>query len=391
MSRYWMSAVLLAAAISYTGYWRAEEPHPPETALFVSGADGYHTYRIPSLIVTKAGTVLAFCEGRKQSLADSGDIDLLVKRSDDGGSTWSGQQIVWDDGPNTCGNPCPVIDRRNGRIVLLSTWNRGDDHGHDLHRGAGKDTRRVFVLTSDDDGRTWSKPRQITAEVKEEDWWWYATGPGVGIQLRQEPHAGRLVIPSDHTSAKDNMSSHVIYSDDGGETWRRSTPIGPGCNESQVVELADGTLLMNMRTQSFTGRERTGYRAISFSRDGGETWSAPVPDKHLGDPQVQASLIRYSLASGGTRNRLLFCNPSPPIRRKPGKRVNLTVRLSYDEGKTWPVARVIHAGPSAYSCLTRLPDGEIGLLYEGGDKNAYENLLYTHFSLDWLTRGAGSR
>ena len=360
------------------------KPFLRQTDLFVSGEEGYHTYRIPSLITTRAGTVLAFCEGRKEGRGDSGNIDLLVKRSEDGGRTWSAQQVVWDDGANTCGNPCPVVDERTGRIVLLATWNRGGDQGRDLHRGTAKGTRRVFVLTSDDDGRSWSRPREVTAAAKAPDWWWYATGPGVSIQLRRGPHAGRLVAPCNHTSKADGFAAHAIYSDDGGRTWRRSNSIKPACNESQVVELADGRLMMNMRSQSFTNEERTGYRAIAFSRDGGATWSAPEFDRHLGDPQVQASLIRYSLASEEGRNRLLFSNPSPPIRRERGQRVDLTVRLSYDEGRSWPVAKVIHEGSAAYSDLVALPDGTIGCLYE---RDNYGKITFARLTLEWLTDG----
>jgi len=374
-------AIVALAAIAF-----AAGGEPESKPLYVSGEDGYHTYRIPSLITTKAGSLLAFAEGRKSSSSDSGDIDMLVKRSTDGGRTWSEQSAVWDDGDNTCGNACPVIDQRTGRIVLLTTWNRGEDGGKDLHAGTGKGTRRVFVLTSDDDGQSWSEPREITSSAKADDWWWYATGPGVGIQLRRGPHAGRLVIPANHSSAADGYAAHTIYSDDGGESWKRSGPIAPACNESQVVELADGRLMMNMRSQSFTNEERTGYRSIAFSSDGGASWSASEFDKHLGDPAVQASLLRYSWPDEG-KDRLLFSNPSPPIRPERGKRIDLTVRSSPDGGETWPWAKLIHAGPAAYSSLTRLPDGSIGLLYEGGVESARETLTFARFSLEWLESG----
>ena len=367
------------------------------SVLFRSGRDGYHTYRIPSLLATPRGTLLAFCEGRKTGRGDSGDLDILVKRSDDGGASWSGQEIVWDDEQNTCGNPCPVIDGRTGRIWLLLTWNLGSDHGGDLHAGTAKDTRRVFKCCSDDDGRTWSKPVEITAETKDPSWWWYATGPGVGIQLKHGPHKGRLVVPCDHTAADYFFGSHAIYSDDGGGTWRRSQAAQPTCNESQVVELADGTLMLNMRSQDAHGsvtlktRPRNGYRSIALSRDGGQTWTAPEFDKQLGDPVCQASFLRYSLAAEEDCDRLLFSNPNPPISPKRGTRIRMTVRASYDEGKTWPVAKLVHAGPSAYSCLARLPDGRIGLLFEAGDQGASETITFARFTLGWLTDGPDRR
>ena len=357
--------------------------------VFSAGAGGYHTFRIPALLPTISGVLLAFCEGRRMGRGDSGAIDLVLKRSTDSGKTWSGLRVVWSDGPNTCGNPCPVVDIRTGRILLPMTWNPGEDHGRELHLGTGKGTRRVFLAYSDDDGKTWSSVREITAQTKRQDWWWYATGPGGAIQIRNGEHSGRIVVPANHTSARDGYAAHSILSDDGGKNWRASSVIAPACNESQVVELTDGRLMMNSRSQSFTNEERTGYRAIAFSSDGGETWTVPEPDAHLGDPQVQASLIRYSWPGDGARGRLLFSNPAPPVSRERGKRVRMTVRSSLDDGQTWPVQRLIHEGPAAYSCLARLHDGSVGLLYEAGVEDPYEAIQLARFSISWLEGGIG--
>ena len=358
-----------------------------ERILFSAGAGGYHTFRIPSLLTTPSGALLAFCEGRRLGRGDSGAIDLVVKRSQDSGMTWSPLQVVWGDGANTCGNPCPVVDSRTGRILLPMTWNMGEDHGRELHHGTAKGTRKVFLTYSDDDGRSWSPAREITGEVKSSDWWWYATGPGVAVQLQHGQRVGRLVVPANHTSQRHGYAAHAIYSDDGGDSWARSSVIAPACNESQVVELRDGRLMMNSRSQSFTNQERTGYRAIAFSADAGETWTPPRPDPHLGDPQVQASLIRYSWPDGDSAGRLLFANPAPPVSRERGKRVRMTVRLSRDEGKTWTARRLIHEGPAAYSCLARLPDDAVGLLYEAGSNAPYEGIRFARFSIEWLEGG----
>ncbi len=358
-----------------------------EVTVFGAGEEGYHTFRIPSLLVTAKGALLAFCEGRRLARGDSGAIDMIVKRSEDNGLTWSAPQIVWREGENTCGNACPVVDRRTGLIVLPMCWNRGDDHGQDLHSGKAKGTRRVYVTHSDDDGETWAPARDITKQAKADDWWWYATGPGVSIQIRNGEHAGRIVTPANHTSNKSGFAANVIYSDDAGESWKRSSVIAPACNESQAVELADGRLMMNMRSQSFTSEERTGYRSISYSADGGETWTSPVFDKHLGDPQVQASLIRYSWPEEPGGGKLLFSNPNPPISAKRGPRVRMTVRVSRDDGKTWPAARIMHLGPSAYSSLARLPGGQIGLLYEAGRENAYQSIRLAQTSMEWMELG----
>ncbi len=353
---------------------------PQKTKLFISGADGYHTYRIPSLIVTKKGTLLAFCEARKGGRGDSGNIDMMLKRSEDGGATWSGRQTVWDDGANTCGNPCPVVDRTTGTIWLLMTWNLGSDRESAIIDLKSKDTRRVFVTSSTDDGKTWAKPMEITADTKEPDWTWYATGPCTGIQLEKGPHRGRLLIPCDHIEAKTKKYySHVIYSDDNGKTWKLggSTPTDQ-VNECQVVELADGRLMLNMRNYYRVKKNR----AVSTSSDGGVTWSEIYRDPALPEPRCQASFIRYSLASDDSKNRLLFSNPAHT-----DSRVNMTVKLSYDEGRTWPITKTLHAGPAAYSCLAVPGDGRIACLYEAGQDSPYETITFERFSLRWLTDG----
>jgi sialidase-1 len=348
------------------------EPRFEESDLFTSGTDGYDTYRIPAFITTRTGALLAFCEGRKDSQQDSGNIDLLIKRSTDGGRTWSKQRVIWDDGENSCGNPCPVVDQETGTIWLLMGWNIGSDNETTINLGISKDTRRVFISSSEDDGLTWTKPLEITPSVKSPLWRSYATGPGIGIQLKNAKYKDRLVIPCDHSTAFLTLGAHAIYSDDHGKTWLLSKTIIGGANECQVVELADDTLMMNIRIQSF-GK---GYRGVSYSEDGGGTWSKFIYDEALPDPVCQASIIRYSLARDIGRNRLLFSNPAA------GGRNGMTVRLSYDEGKTWPVSKLIYSGPSAYSCLTVLPDKSIGLLYEKGE---YGTISFASFNLAWLT------
>jgi sialidase-1 len=219
------------------------------------------------------------------------------------------------------------------------------------------------------------------------DWDWVATGPGIGIQLKHGPHAGRLVIPSDHKrplpGKQLEWNSHMMFSDDGGESWRIGAPIQTGGNECQVIERTDGSLLVNTRMQG----DWQGWRGIATSTDGGATWTAIAQEKQLPCPKCQGSLLCYDAG------RLLFSNPQPPAPKDgqpSGARVNLTVRLSPDDGRTWPVARLLNAGPSAYSSLARLPDGTILCLYEGGEKRAYEALRLARFNLEWLTQPAPS-
>jgi sialidase-1 len=359
-------------------------PQPPQsTDVFVSRQDGYHTYRIPALIVTKKGTLLAFCEGRKKGRSDSGDIDLILKRSTDNGKTWSSQQIVWDDKDNTCGNPCPVVDQQTGTIWLPITWNRGNDRESQIKKNTSTDTRRVWITRSDDDGLSWSEPKEITKTTKRPDWRWYATGPGVGIQLQKGPWKGRIVIPCDHTVVSENDSdgynSHVIISDDHGKSWYIGGVISPKVNECQIVELQNGTLMINMRNYD---RSKT-TRAIATSTDGGLSFSKLTHDPVLVEPICQASFLRYTLRPEHDTNRLLFSNPA---HGKRGKRQDMTIRLSYDEGSTWPVSKLLYPGPSAYSCLTILPNGSIACLYEAGKKNPYEKIVFSSFNLEWLTQ-----
>ena len=348
-------------------------PFCEQTDLFVSGTLGYHTYRIPAIVVTKCGTVLAFCEGRKGSSSDTGDIDMLVKRSTDGGTTWSDTQVIWDDGPNTCGNPCPVVDTATGTVWLLMTHNLGIDRESQIIDLTSQGTRSVWVAHSTDDGLTWSSPEDITGTAKQPDWTWYATGPGAGIQLT----SGRLLIPCDHIEAHTNQYySHVVYSDDHGKTWRLggSTPTDQ-VNECEAVEMEDGVVLLNMRNYDRTQRTR----AISQSRDGGLTWSGITRDPVLIEPICQASIRRYS----DEGNHILFSNPAST-----DERVNMTVRYSSDGCRTWSFSRSLHPGPAAYSCLAVLPDRTIGCLYERGYEKPYDRITLARFNLEWIRTGA---
>lgn len=371
---------LLAMAIACgAAAARAEEDSGIEhSTLWECGSNGYHTYRIPAIVVTKQGTVLAFCEGRKVHGGDAGDIDLLARRSTDNGRTWSAQRVVRDDGGNTCGNPCPVVDAETGTIWLLSTWNLGQDNERLIIDGQSRDTRRVFVASSTDDGLTWSQPREITADVKKPDWTWYATGPGSGIQITHGKHAGRLVIACDHIEAMTkHYYSHTVYSDDHGKTWELggSTP-DHQVNECEVVELADGRLMMNMRNYDRSKK----LRQKAFSRDGGISWEEQGFDDALVDPVCQASIARYSWPGRSTESVILFSNPADT------RRVNMTVRGSFDDGKTWAGRLVLHSGPSAYSDLAVLADGTVGCLYERGSKHPYERIVLARFKLGDLRR-----
>lgn len=383
----------LCLAFTFLAFAISAHARPEFTDVFVSGQDGYHAYRIPAIIVTTNGTVLAFCEGRKSSRSDSGDIDLLFKRSTDGGKTWSAQQLIWSDEENTCGNPAPVVDQSTGIIWLLMTWNSGFDKEDQINYQKARDTRRVFNTHSADDGLTWTKPNEITSSVKKPEWGWYATGPVNGIQLTRSgavlptatvpagvPPVGRLVIPCNHstltTATQSVTRSHIIYSDDHGKTWQIGGIEDEMPNESTIVELSDGSLLHNMRSYHKKNR-----RAVATSKDGGLRWSPVKLDEALIEPVCQASILRCTWPENGEKSRILFSNPASTKREK------LTVRVSYDEGATWPVSQQLHAGPAAYSCLTILPGKTIGCLFERGEKNPYEKITLARFPLKWLEDG----
>ena len=336
--------------------------------IFKSGSEGYNTFRIPSIITTDSGVVLAFAEGRKNSSSDSGDIDLVLKRSIDGGKTWGDLIIIRDDSTNVCGNPSPVIDRKTGKIFLLSTWNRGDDTESEIINMTSVDTRRVYVMNSIDEGLSWSKPIEITDKVKKPNWTWYATGPVHGIQIREGSKKGRMIIPCDHIEANTKKYySHIIYSDDGGSSWNiGGTTPQDQVNECSVAEIGKGKLILNMRNYDRTQMNRK----ISISNDYGESWGDIYDDKALVEPICQASILRYSFKGFG-RNDLLFINPADK-----NKRLNMTLRLSNDLGRTWKGEFLLHEGPSAYSDITKLRNGNVGCLFEAGKNSPYEGIVY---------------
>ena len=368
-------AGLVVVGMSAAALPQAPLDGPRFTEVYQAGEAGFHTFRIPSLLPTRGGTLLAFAEARREGTADAGDIDLVVKRSRDGGASWSALQVVGDDGANTVGNPCPVVDRTTGTIWLLTTRNRGADRERDIIAGTSQGTRTVWAQKSTDDGDTWSAPVEITASVKPAGWTWYATGPGIGIQTR----AGRLVIPANHAEAGTGIHrSHIVYSDDGGAHWTLGASADAGTNESQIVELSDGRLLLNMRNHP---PKAENLRLVSISRDGGRTLGAAAPDRALIEPPAQASLIAAGGTTAADRRRLIFANPASP------KRERLTVRVSEDDGETWPIARVVHEGPAAYSSLAVLPDGAIGLLFERGDRSPYERITFARLTRSFLSAG----
>ncbi len=295
-------------------------------------------FRIPTIIKTSSGKLLAFCEGRK-SLFDHGSIDLVMKTSADNGSSWTPLKVVWTNRPNTCGNPSPVVDKLSGDVIIMATLTND----------------KVFVLRSKDEGATWEKPIDVTNSVKEPNWKWYATGPVHALQLEQKDYKNRIVVPCNHTVMGINKHiSHVIYSDDSGFTWRLGGSVSvENTDECTVAELSNSSLLLNMRNHDRT----LPNRKISVSNDGGQSWTSPEFDSTLIEPMCQGALLNYSYMP----NTLLFSNPMHKKARR-----NLTLSISYDQGKTWKKHISLFDKKSAYSDIVVLGNGDVLCLFETG-------------------------
>ena len=334
-----------------------------QTELLVSGEEGYHTFRIPTLAVSTKGTLLAVCEGRKYNSIDWGQIEIVLRRSFDNGESWQPMQVIAHDGSNAVGNPAPVVDQKTGTAWLLFT----------------KNNIQIYAMKSTDDGATWSTPEELGVK---RDWVRFGAGPCHGIQLKN----GRLVIPCWRLDVPGPHSvgySQIVYSDDHGSTWQMGGTVGPYMSESTIVELSDGTLHFNMR--NYTKR-----RALASSADGGISFSELWFDKALIDPICQASIIRFTDSDTHDRNRILFCNPAcQETLFNYFTRYGMTVRLSYDECKTWECAKVLHVGSAAYSDLAIASDMTICCLYERADfpKLLYEKIMFANFNIEWLTDG----
>jgi sialidase-1 len=347
----------------------------PLEAPFVAGRDGYPIYRIPSLVITKTGTLLAFAEGRA-NLRDHAENNIVLRRSTDGGRNWLPLQVVADERPKCLNNPTALVLHENGRVLLMYQRYPKDKDEHTVTDGVtGTDTCLTFISTSDDDGKTWSKPSDITAQVKRpRGATSTATGPGIGIELRRGKHAGRILFPFNQ-GPLGNCRVYAAMSDNGGRSWKYGELAPTGAdgrgNEVQMVELSDGHVMLNSRGSS---GER--FRKVAVSADGGETWSELHDDHPLPESRCEGCILRYDEPAGAGKGSILFVNPAVQKGRSHG-----TVRLSEDDGATWPVFRELVPGSFAYSCLAVLPDRTIVCLYETDN---YGRIAMVRFTIDWL-------
>ncbi|MDQ2719226.1 MAG: glycoside hydrolase [Bacteroidota bacterium] len=342
--------------------------------VFVSGTEGYKSFRIPAIVKAKNGDLLAFCEGRVNGGSDFGNIKIVSKISSDEGKTWSALQIVASNDSLQAGNPAPIVDLTDtrfpkGRIFLF--YNTGNGHEMELRKGKGH--RDIFYKTSIDNGKTWSASTDITLQVNKinqpdinplwnfkEDWRTYANTPGHALQFHEGKYKGRIYVAANHSSGNPkpelrDYQAHGYFTDDHGITFHLSKTVPfEGSNESTAAQLTNNSLMMNSRNQ--TGK----YRVVSLSKDGGENWDTTFVDHNLPDPICEGSLLNV-----GTKDRksiLAFCNNVDKNNRD-----SLTLRISFDEGKTWEKNILIEQKNTGYSDIVKLSQYKTGVLYEADD------------------------
>jgi sialidase-1 len=358
--------------------------------VFVSGNGGYKSYRIPAIISLPNDDLLAFCEGRVNDAGDFGHVNIVMKRSSNKGKTWSSLQLVAENGDLQAGNAAPVVDLTdpaypNGRIFLF--YNTGNNNEAEVRKGKG--LREVWYKTSADNGNTWSDAVNITTQVHRpkqsqinaaynftEDWRSYANTPGHAMQVQTGKYKGRIFVAANHSAGAPqdhftDYAAHGCYTDDHGETFRLGATVNiPGSNESMATELSHDKLMMNSRNQKGDIRARI----VSISGDGGTTWDTSYFDHTLIDPVNQGSILTIGRKKG--KNIIAFCNAADAKRRD-----NLTLRISYDDGKTWSKSMIVDKsaegsedGFTAYSDLVKFGKKKIGVLYE---RNGYKEIVFT--------------
>jgi sialidase-1 len=342
------------------------------TYVFRAGENGIHTFRIPAVVVSPGGKILVFAEGRKEGIGDASPTDMVMKRSTDGGRSWLPMQtLVRGMGIDAIMNPVALVDHQKKTTFLMYCLTNRKERG---------EHRRHFLISSQDDGKTWSTPREVGPSIIGYDDT-FVPGPGIGIRTS----SGRLVIPGytsvEHPDFKTEQGLHsrVIYSDNDGRTWQMGDAVSIHANECQVAELKDGRLMLNMRQAMGKG-----CRAVAYSSDGGRHWDSILYDKALNERPCQASLLRYTSAKASQSRTLLFANPDIEGATYAEDRRKMTIRVSTDDGITWPIKKLIHAGPSSYSGMITLKDGSVGLVFEGGEQHRREWIRYVRIPRTWL-------
>ena len=352
-------------------------PSTPGTGLRIGhairqrGQDGVHTYRIPGLATTNTGTLIAVYDLRRNSSTDlQEDIDVGMSRSTDGGQSWEPMRVIMDMGEwggkpeieNGIGDPSVLVDRETNTIWVAGIW----AHGHPGKRnwfasGQGMEpteTSQFVLVKSEDDGLSWSDPINITSQIKHPNWHLLLQGPGKGITLKD----GTLVFPAQFKDKNEVPHSTLIYSKDHGKSWQIGTGAKSHTTESQVVELADGSLMLNMRDDRGRQNPEGGFRSVAITRDLGKSWTEhPTSAKALVEPVCMGSLIKAEYKG---KDILFFSNPAVPK----GPRREITLKVSLDDGMSWPESYHMLLNEDlcfGYSCLTQIDAETLGILYEG--------------------------
>jgi sialidase-1 len=364
---------------------RATTPYHTSSVIFNGGNESiYHSFRIPSIIKTNNGTLIAFAEGRRWNPGDWGDINLVYKRSTNNGLTWSALGEVVGSGNGTWGNPTAVYDWNkgpNGRVWLFMSWNSGDHTSMSTIDTWGE--RKVYASYSDDHGVTWLTLQDLTNTLLPPNYTWDAMGPGIGIQTKYD-HPGRLIIPA---------KGRNIYSDDNGTTWHYQL-IPSGTDEGTIVEKMDGSLLRNDRPQTGEWNISKRRRKSTGSIENGFT--AWTPDNALLDPKCEGSIMRYNTDDPA---RIIFLNPNHE-----SKRCNMTVRISYDDGNTWLISRPVFdwntcdyasitIAKGGYSSMIKTADYAVAALIEINEDvhnsdSSHKSIEFHKFNLPWILNGA---
>lgn len=361
-----------------------------QVPVYISGTEGHKSYRIPAIIKNWTGELLAFAEGRVQGSGDFGDINIVLKKSTDNGKTWETMATVVDYNDLQAGNPAPVLDNSDpnfpkGRIFLF--YNTGNNHEGEVRKGKG--IREVWYKTSTDGGNTWSEGVNITQQTHrpnqplvnasynfKEDWRSYANTPGHAMQFQEGKYKGRIFVAANHSVGEPqkqftDYAAHGFYTDDHGKTFKLSETVAiEGSNEATATEISDNKLMLNARNQK--GDKRS--RIVAISNNGGETWSETFFDENLPDPVCEGSILNIGKKKG--KSILAFCNAADTKNRD-----NLTLRISFDDGKSWKISKLVYAGkenndksPSAYSDIVKIGKKTIGVLFE---KDNYSAIVFS--------------
>lgn len=363
-----MILLLLSLSFSYD--------EPTVVTLFSPGDEGSRSYRIPAIVRAVNGSLITSTDKRINNIGDlPNKIDVVIKTSHDGGLAWGPTKTIATGNPKGYGDASLVVDRETGNVICLFNGNNG------FSQSTSSDPSRQYICISKDNGETWSEPRDITymlygdecSNPERKEWPGMFLTSGAALQLR----SGRLMVVGD-VRKKDvsGAYNYAVYSDDGGETWDMGlVPVPFVGNEAKVVELNNGDVMMNIRNRP--------YRLLSISHDKGLTFSEAEPIPELVDPSSDGDIILYtSVKDGFDKNRLVFVNDHHPSQRK-----NLSIKISYDEGKTWPVSKVIHEDAAWYAAAAVTSDGKIAVYYERGDGD-YCYMDVVVMSLEWITDGA---